>query len=150
MTLSITPDPVGTPNQDAVQLYITALEVQWATEAATNPTASWWQFWKQPIVVHQATLFMLQCLDYVVVQLDKAIMANQDKKATALSALSTMYDLVIAPVIPIYAKPFASFIKSYFINVFVSNMIDFLCAKYHSSVWPLPPTPPAPPVPSGT
>lgn len=144
IALTTAPDPVGVPNQDAVQRYIATLEAKWATEAALNPSVPWWEFWKQPIALHQITLFMLQAIDIVVVDLDKAIMANQDKKATALAAIGSLYDVIVIPALPIWAKPFSGVVKSYILDTFISNMIDWLCTKYHTAVWPVPPTPATP------
>jgi len=81
-------------------------------------------------------LFMLQSLDILVLELDQMVMAGKDKKATVLEILSGLFDTVVAPALPSWAKPFVSAIKNYAINVLLSNMIDAIVEKYHNAVWP--------------
>jgi len=137
MALSLAPNPVGVADQNIVQKYIEELKAKWATETI-DPTIPWWKFWKQAKITHQATLFMLQSLDYLILQLDKVIMDGKDKKATVLAILSELFDTVIAPTLPTWSKPFVNSIKNYVIYTLLSNMIDLVVEKYHNLIWPEP------------
>lgn len=137
MQFVMTNNPVGeVKSVDAVQKLILELIAKW--DAEVPPVSkSWWEVWVMPrSSVREAIIFLLNCLDALVLAIDNELMAGADKKATVLDAISTLYDYTVRELLPVWAKPFSGVIKQYVVYVVVSNAIDWLVAKYHNAVWP--------------
>jgi hypothetical protein len=79
--------------------------------------------------------YMTRCLDDLIVYLVEHEIPGSDKKATVLKAMSTIYDTVVHPALPFFARPFGRLIKNFIINVAVSNAIDWIVAKYNAGSW---------------
>ena len=142
--LPIMANPVGTANQDVVAKYTAELQQKWDAQPPVTKQHWWSKLWGNFTALHQATIFMLHAIDVVILDLDTLAMATEDKKATALDVMSCIYLVAVVPALPVYLTPFAGIIQAVVISVIFSNLIDWLCAKYHSAVWAtqtLPPTP---------
>ena len=61
--------------------------------------------------------------------------SGTDKKAMVLNAIGVVYDMISADFLPIFLKPFSTSIKSFLIDVVISNAIDFLVKKYNNGGW---------------
>jgi hypothetical protein len=137
MVLNPNPNPIGEVQQiSAIQQLIIKLQAQWDVEVPSVDTP-WWKFWAQRCSLHIATLFLLNCVDDLVIAIDKELIASADKKATVLDAMNALYDYTVKEILPIWAKPIAGPIKNYIIYILISNTIDWMVSKYHSAVWPL-------------
>jgi len=135
MVLNPTPNPIGQVQPvSIIQELIIRLRNQWDVEVPPVNTP-WWKFWAQRCSIHLATLFLLNCLDDLIIGIDKELIIGADKKATVLDAINNLYDYTIKEILPIWARPIAGPIKTYIIYTLMSNTIDFMVAKYHSAVW---------------
>lgn len=137
-------DPVGTPQQDIVEKYIAELQKRWDEQA--RPPVSWWKFWARPIISEHAVSFLLHCVDFLVLALDQTLLVAEDKKATVLAILAALFNYIVIPVLPIWAKPFSAQIETLVVTIIMSALIDLLCNKYHSAVWATA----TPPIPTGS
>jgi len=136
MALSKQPNPVAEEvQQDVVQQYTEELKTKWDAEVP-QADIPWWKFWENHTTCHKVTLFLLNCMDLLILEVDKLALMGKEKKAVVLSVINGLYDYIIQGVIPIWAKPFAPTIKNYIVNVIISDAIDFTVSKYHSAVWP--------------
>lgn len=81
-----------------------------------------------------ACKFLIRSLDELIVIVDDKIDNGADKKATVLNTLSILYDRVVYPVLPLWAKPLNYPVKAIF-RVIISSFIDWIVEKYRSNVW---------------
>jgi hypothetical protein len=162
-TLSIlstdpTPNPAGEPKAVAVvEQYITDKIAEWK---ASKPTGkeTWWKPWEKlsTVQMHAASKFLINALDNLILMIDKELDSGPDKKATVLSAVSKLYDFVVAQAVPLWLRPFSGTIKSYIINSLCSSAIDWIVDKYRNGAWrdvigvPKDPEPTPTPAPSTT
>lgn len=79
--------------------------------------------------------FMTNVLDGLIVYLIEHDIPGQDKKATVMNYMSTMYDYVVSASLPLMLRPFAGMIKNFVINVLVSHAIDWVVSKYKDGNW---------------
>ena len=80
-----------------------------------------------------ATNFVVNSLDDLIQLIDDAIPDGANKKATVMAAASFLYDKIIFPSLPIWAKPFAIGIKLLIVKVIFGILIDFIVKKYRES-----------------
>lgn len=79
--------------------------------------------------------FLITSADYFIRAIDPVDVAGSDKKATVLDALNKIYDATVPSLLPIFIRPFNSYIKNFIFNVIVPLAIDFIVKKYHDSHW---------------
>lgn len=117
-----------------VNTYVNALAKEWDEQKTT--TTSWFLWWsvKKASLV-EATSFILNSVDELVKFVDDLIDQGPDKKATVLAAVGALYDYIAAEAMPIFLKPFNSYIKSFLVDVVVSSSIDFIVDKYNNGLW---------------
>ncbi len=80
-----------------------------------------------------ATNFVVNSLDDLIQLIDDIVPDGANKKATVLAAASFLYDKIIFPSLPIWAKPFAVGIKLLIVKVIFGVLIDFIVNKYRNS-----------------
>ena len=80
-----------------------------------------------------ATNFVVNSLDDLIQLIDDIVPDGANKKATVLAAASFLYDKIIFPSLPIWAKPFAIGIKILIVKVIFGVLIDFIVDKYKNS-----------------
>lgn len=80
-----------------------------------------------------ATNFVVNSLDDLIQLIDNIVPDGANKKATVLAAASFLYDKIIFPSLPIWAKPFAIGIKILIVKVIFGVLIDFIVNKYRNS-----------------
>lgn len=92
-----------------------------------------WVNWK---IAPQTLMDLLyKATDELVQLVESMIPGGADKKATVLDAAGKLYDKFFAPALPIWLKPFNSFIKKFVVNIVLSNVIDFIVQKYNDGSW---------------
>lgn len=123
-------DPVGVAHEvESVERMLEALKRAWDEQSKRK------SFWGRSVDLSRVTSFLLYSLDGVVNAVNEAVLTGPDKKATVLAALERLYDYTVREALPIWLRPFAGLIKSYVINVLISNAIDWVVAKYRSGSW---------------
>jgi len=80
-----------------------------------------------------ATNFVINSLDDFIQIIDDIIPDGANKKATVLAATSFLYDKIIYPSLPIWAKPFAIGLKFIIVKVLFGILIDFIVEKYRKT-----------------
>jgi hypothetical protein len=136
ITNALPANPVGQAQQLAsVNTYIQEVIAEW--NAIQTTSVSWWKIWKRVSIesLQVASKFLLQALDDLIVIVDKELDSGPDKKATVLSAVSNIYDFVVAEALPVWLKPFAGSVKNYIVYSLVSSAIDFIVTKYRTGSW---------------
>ena len=83
----------------------------------------------------KATHYMLASTDELIKEAESLEVEGQDKKATVLNALDTIYDYVAKGLVPFLMKPFSKVIKNFFLNVVISYAIDWFVEKYNVNEW---------------
>lgn len=131
MAIKITLDPIGqaiaVPGLDA---QISKFKEVWNNLKIQLGKVEW----------HVAVNYITQCLDDLIIYMVQHDIPGQDKKATVLNAIGQVYDYVIAPMIPIWVRPFSSIIKNYVVNIVFSSAIDWIVSKYQNGSWKIPTT----------
>lgn len=129
-----TPSPLGTIHEDCVKDHLQMLLVRWNEQ---NPKPPWWKFWKRfkPVNLYKVTRFLLECLDGLILLVEKQIEDGASKKSTVLYALDWLYEHVARECIPVLMRPFARAIKNYIIYTLISVAIDWIVEKYHRGVF---------------
>lgn len=137
VVLTDAPNPAVTDGtqETLVHQYIANLQRLWDEQLSAAPVISAWKFWKRPVTVHVVTLFLLECLDYLVQSVDKMALRGAAKKGIVLSVLSALYDSTITTALPVWLKPFSGAVRTLIIYTFLSNTIDFTVKKYHNAIW---------------
>lgn len=81
--------------------------------------------------------FVSQSLDKLIQFVEEKFpeLNGQSKKEVVLQAASVIYDMISKEIMPVFLKPFNTQIKSFIINVVLSNIIDFLVKKYNEGGW---------------
>lgn len=110
-----------------------------------------WELLKQQVPKPNFTLstqFLVQAVDSLIQFMETSIpgASGADKKATVLTALGSLYDHIVEPLLPIWTKAFSSQIKNFVVNVLASSIIDWTVAHYHDGAWG--PTPEVVPTPA--
>lgn len=130
--LKDTTDPVGEAKlDDAINNYVSVMSAEWDK---ANEAIPWWKVWKKKSFT-RVTHFLLGAIDELIIYADQLDIGGPDKKATVLLAISILYDYVIKEALPIWAKPFAGYIKQYIIYTVISVAIDWIVAKYREGFW---------------
>jgi len=141
--LTEAPNPATPPTEqeqhDLVAQFIEDLQAEWDKEVPEGPTP-WWHFWGVHVTCHKVTLFLLNCLDFLILEVDKLLLEGKAKKGLVLSVINTLYDYIVQGALPIWARPFSAVIKHCIVNIVISDAIDFTVAKYHNAIWPKPVT----------
>lgn len=85
--------------------------------------------------INECIIFMLDCLDDSILQVESLPISGKDKKLIVISIILNIYVVVISKNLPIYLKPFDSLIKFIVIQLIVSKLIDFIVNKYNGGLW---------------
>ena len=123
-------DPVGEPKTETIKDKIDDLIKLWRDN---NPIPGW--FGRIKGSWFTAVKFILKATDYLIRLVEEKLIPGPDKKATVLSALSTVYDAIVPVLLPIVLKPFNGKLKTFVIEVVASLLIDFIVSKYNSGTW---------------
>lgn len=130
MQKSLTTDEVQEVLQ-RLQSFLEDAKTQWTTE---NPASnSWVQISKTNLV--NVTVFLLHKTDDLIQYVETFISYGPDKKAAVLIVLAKLFDAIAASAFPIWLKPFVPTIKQILISIVLSNLIDFIVAKYRAGFW---------------
>lgn len=110
---------------------------KWESESAKKDKRGWFSsIWSTSSKgFFAATKFLLRCLDKLVQFVEVAIDKGPDKKATVIATLGFLYDRIVVPALPLWAKPFKSQIKTFVFTVLVSAAIDWVVEKYNEGEW---------------
>ena len=129
-------DPIGSVHYlEEFEEKIFSLEQKWDQEVKNNPKVfSKFGFIKK-VNLNIVTNFILECLDDLVISIDKLLENGPDKKATVLNAIDKIYEYVLKEGMPIWLRPFAAPLKHYIIYILISNSIDWMVSKYKKKEW---------------
>jgi hypothetical protein len=129
-------DPVGQVQVvGSVERMLVELKRFWDEQKSSR------SFWKGGVSISKVTSFLMYALDGLVNAVNEAVITGPDKKATVLDALERLYEYTVREALPFWLRPVASPIKSYVINVLVSNAIDWMVLKYKEGSWSSPGVP---------
>lgn len=78
--------------------------------------------------------FYLTCIDELMKFVSKWQVDGSIKKVAVMEALSELYDTIIYPLLPFWAKAFSGTLKDLILNVGVSSLIDFLVKRLRENV----------------
>ena len=120
-------DPIGVAipvNNDVVN----DLQKKW--DSTEKPITKWWSASTAKIQV--ATSFLLHAVGVLIRIVDVLPIDGKDKKASVLAVIDKLYDLVIVGALPLWAKPFSSYVKQYIVYSVISSAIDYLVAQIRS------------------
>lgn len=132
MEIKVETDPVGNVVRDeALAKFIEAMKAVWDENKEDVP---FWKFWKRISLVPVVN-FLLGCLDDLIVYFIQTQIPGEDKKASVLNSIGSIYDHIIVSALPIYLKPFGPVIRSVIINVILSSAIDWIVKKYTDGFW---------------
>lgn len=110
-------NPIGELNLDYLKKIVAVAENLWTKYVKPD--------W--PATVH----FFLTFIEAGARELDNSGLLNEDKKATLLEAAGKLYDDMVAGMLPIYLRPFNSYIKRFLVNVVLNVFVDYLVGKIH-------------------
>lgn len=120
--------------QDVVkklELYLKDLEIRWDQEYNTKKT--WFSFSKS--VVLKSTQFLLNVVDELVIFVEQLIPSGSDKKLAVMAIVEKLFDYIAAQAFPLWLKPFTKTIKNIVISIIISELIDYIVAKYNAGYW---------------
>lgn len=120
--------------QDVIQKlesYLADLKARWDQENPGN--RSWFAITRTYLIT--GTRFLLGCLDELINFVENMIPEGTDKKAAVLTVVGRMFDYIVTQAFPFWLRPFAGTIKEIVVNVIISQMIDFIVAKYNAGFW---------------
>jgi hypothetical protein len=136
MIYKLDSDPVGH------NLYIPEIEqkvddliVEWDEKSKEIGNKSWSKWVIDSKIISFATKFILFSLDELVVAIDKLTINGPNKKSTVLSSIDKIYDHVVREAFPLWLVPFSNVVKAYIIYTLLSNLIDYIVAKYRNGSW---------------
>ena len=135
MKTIVSGDPIGQVHEEHIKGFVQELAKQWLVEKEQIPKKRWWQFWKNPQLMHKAVKFLIDSLDVIIKYIDDLLTSGPDKKATVIAAAAALYDLIVVDLLPIWLKPFASGVKTFIIYTIVSLAIDFIVKHYRDGSW---------------
>lgn len=107
------------------------LKYQWDQQNTVKP--SWWKMNMLRLI--NGTDFIIHSLDHMIQWVEDLIPAGKDKKAAVTLVAGKLFDYIVAAAFPIWLKPFALVIRKIVIDIVISNIIDFIVAKYNEGVW---------------
>lgn len=128
MEIKETPNPVGKPIPNPyIDMFIDSMKAIWDSTKIKN---SWYNFWGKTTLT-PVTDFLLKCLDDLIEYVDQIDnISGSDKKATVLAAIGIIYDYIIREAMPIWLRPFSTYVRNYVINILISHAIDWIIEKY--------------------
>jgi hypothetical protein len=106
------------------------LKKQWDDQNPGNK--SWYKFSKTYLI--SSTVFLIGTTDSLVQTVEKIIPSGPDKKAAVLIVTANLFDYVSLSF-PLWLKPFTPLIKEIIVSILVSNLIEFIVAKYREGSW---------------
>lgn len=121
--------------------YLEYLKFKWDQEKIT---ASIWSFGKTYLI--KVSKFITNALDETIRLVENLIPGGENKKLAVMNTMEKILDYIIIQTFPMWAKPFSNLIKSFVLNVLISNFIDFIVSKYNSGLWKSQENSPKPPV----
>lgn len=114
-----------------LQNFLEDSKAQWASE--NTASKSWINISKTNLV--NVTVFLLHKTDDLIQYVETFIANGPDKKAAVLIVLAKLFDSISDSAFPLWLKPFVPTIKQILISVILSNLIDFIVAKYRAGFW---------------
>ena len=113
---------------NTVQLksFLDDAKLKWDTE---NPKPKSW-YDRNKIYITKATDFLILCTDQLIQLAQTFAAAGPDKKIAVLAILAQLFDYIATKAFPIWLSPFVPVIKQIVIGVIISNLIEFIVAKY--------------------
>lgn len=116
-------DPVGVSNVELLKDKIEQIIAIWKASAK--------KAWSG------AVFFMVQSIDLLInfIETLPEPLPGEDKKATVLSAMDKLFDVIVTPLIPFLLRPVTSRLKRFFIYTVMSIVIDWIVGKYNNSKW---------------
>lgn len=125
--------PLGIAKEVAgLKEYIDDLLKTW-DEKYKEVKSSWMPKIQMDLV--KVTKFLLNCLDGLILFIDRLVDNGPDKKATVLAAIAILYDYIIKGALPIWMLPFATKVRQFIIYTLISTAIDFMVSKYKEGAW---------------
>lgn len=141
MEIRDTANPVGEIQVEAaeaaIENYVSVLAYEWEKSKIDAP---WWKFWQRLSMV-RVTDFMLGSLEDMISFVDQITDIGPDKKATVMTIMGRIYDIIVKDALPVWLTPFAKSIKSLIMEEVISPVIDWMVTKYREGAWK--PTAPA-------
>lgn len=94
---------------------------------------SWWS--KNQVYITKVTSFLIFCTDGLVQLAQTFAAAGPDKKIAVLAILAQLFDYLAVKAFPFWLTPFVPLIKQIVIGIVISNLIEFIVAKYKEGAW---------------
>jgi hypothetical protein len=99
-----------------------------------NPVSkSWFRMSKTYLV--KSTIFLIGITDSLIHYVEEIIPQGPDKKAAVLMVIAKVFDHISTAAFPIWLKPFAPMIREVVISIIITNLVDFIVAKYRKGLW---------------
>jgi len=89
----------------------------------------------KPLSLTDSIKFMLAATDEAIKHAQATMTVGAEKKEFVLTVLRRLYDTGVYPSLPFYLTPFSPWIKSLIIDTLISELIDWIVAKYKEGVW---------------
>lgn len=116
---------------DNLQQYLASAKAKWDIENAGKK--SWFKISQRYLLV--TTKFLVDCLDELINLVETMIPSGPDKKAAVLAVIAKLFDYISQQTFPLWLKPFSNTIKQIVVYVVVSQMIEYIVAKYNAGYW---------------
>lgn len=118
-----------------VASYLDDAKAQWDNQ---NPEKkSWFSINKGNLI--KAATFLINMTDETIQFVETFIPNGSDKKAAVLLVTAKLFDYVVTKSLPAYLTPFIPMIKEIIVSVIISNLVEFIVAKYKSGYWKMEP-----------
>jgi hypothetical protein len=122
---------INTEVLDELNKYLENLKKSWDKN---NPQKSSWVSLNKTQLIN-CTIFLITALDDLIVYVQGVIPKGSDKKTAVTAVLSNAFDYIVVQAFPAWLRPFAPTIKQIIIGIIISQLIDFIVAKYKEGSW---------------
>ena len=114
-----------------LQSFLESAKEKWDRE---NPTPKSW-FEKNKVYIVKTTTFLLFATDQLINIVEQFMAQGPDKKIAVLAITAQLFDYIASKAFPIWLTPFIPIIKQIVISIIISNLIEFIVAKYRQGSW---------------
>lgn len=114
-----------------LQSFLDAAKQKWDIE---NPKSKSW-FDKNKLYIVKTTSFLISMTDGLINLVETFIIKGADKKMAVLAITAQIFDYIAAKAFPIWIQPLVPIIKQIVVSIIISNLIEFIVAKYRDGSW---------------
>ncbi len=120
-------------NISKIMDFLEGAKRKWDTE---NPQSKSW-FGQNKLYLVKTTIFLLSATDQMIQFVETFIPKGSEKKIAVITVASQLFDHIASKAFPIWVVPFTPIIKQIVISIIISNLIEFIVAKYKAGYWKL-------------